>query len=216
VLLLGATTIFRGAVTGTFEYGLDQSYGARVAVPALQGGGPATAELTGLRPATTYHYRLVATTPGGRSAASADATFTTAPGPGSDPGPGTSGPRPGPGADPDEPGRTAAARLTVAVPAHSLRRAQRGVVRVQLRNRGNAAAQGLRLTLRLPAGLAPAHGRGDRVSTALAPLAAGRSRTVAVPLRALARAPRGVRTLRVAVTGRGGVKAAARGRLTIR
>lgn len=63
-----------------FEYGPDANYGAKT--PVTYGGHILTprsafAPLTGLKPATTYHYRLVATNEKGTSSG-ADATFTTA------------------------------------------------------------------------------------------------------------------------------------------
>ncbi|NUQ64467.1 MAG: discoidin domain-containing protein [Pirellulales bacterium] len=62
-----------------FEYGLDRSYGQRT---SPQYGGMqitpriAIATLTGLKPAATYHYRLVGTNEAGTSYG-ADATFTS-------------------------------------------------------------------------------------------------------------------------------------------
>jgi hypothetical protein len=66
-----------------FDYGPTASYGSATPDQAL---GPATdpvaisAAVTGLQPATTYHYRLAATNANG-TAASADRTFTTPPAP---------------------------------------------------------------------------------------------------------------------------------------
>ncbi len=62
-----------------FEYGLDARYGRRT--PATDGGHMITpraafATLTGLKPKTTYHYRLVATNDRGTTTG-ADAVFTT-------------------------------------------------------------------------------------------------------------------------------------------
>ena len=62
-----------------FDYGTTTSYGSQS--PAADAGAgssavPATADLTGLAPKTTYHFRLVATNGGGTTTGS-DLTFTT-------------------------------------------------------------------------------------------------------------------------------------------
>jgi phosphodiesterase/alkaline phosphatase D-like protein len=62
-----------------FEYGTTPAYGTKTAVQSAQSGTSAQAvndQLTGLAAATTYHYRLVATSAGGTVVGS-DATFTT-------------------------------------------------------------------------------------------------------------------------------------------
>lgn len=67
----GSETIYR------FEYGADDSYGRGTPEQAVGGGGGIVrAELSGLEPGTTYHYRLVATNAHGTSE-SEDRTFTT-------------------------------------------------------------------------------------------------------------------------------------------
>ncbi len=72
----------RGEEVGvcTFEYGTTEEYGASVACSSSPGEGeiaiPVSAPLAGLAPATTYHYRLVAASPGGTSYG-ADQSFTT-------------------------------------------------------------------------------------------------------------------------------------------
>ncbi len=64
-----------------FEYGTTTSYGANVACASLPGSGSTPVEVsalaTGLRPNKGYHFRIVATNPGGTSYG-ADRTFTTA------------------------------------------------------------------------------------------------------------------------------------------
>ena len=71
-----------GAPSGyRFEYGTTTAYGS--ATPAADAGSGlavAAATLGGLTPATTYHYRLVASNSGGETGG-ADRTFTTAPAP---------------------------------------------------------------------------------------------------------------------------------------
>jgi len=67
------------ATTDYFEYGPTTNYGYETS--ATSGGSgttdePASANLTGLASATTYHYRLVAVSPGGTTLGS-DQTFTT-------------------------------------------------------------------------------------------------------------------------------------------
>jgi phosphodiesterase/alkaline phosphatase D-like protein len=73
-----------GPTTYHFEYGLDSSYGLDTPESAPIGsdkeGYPAGAEITGLQPGTTYHYRLVGTSPTGE-AIGPDRTFTTIPEP---------------------------------------------------------------------------------------------------------------------------------------
>jgi hypothetical protein len=68
-----------GITTYRFDYGLDTHYGASSAETDTGGGPsdvPAAATITGLQPATTYHYRLFGTNTSGTSAG-ADNTFTT-------------------------------------------------------------------------------------------------------------------------------------------
>jgi hypothetical protein len=68
------------ATTARFEYGTTTDYGAETGARAVGSGRSAvdvTAELVGLQPATTYHYRLVTTNSAGTTHG-ADQTFTTA------------------------------------------------------------------------------------------------------------------------------------------
>lgn len=79
---LSGTVNANGAATAcTFEYGTTTSYGASVPCAAAPGSGTnavaASAALSGLTAATTYHYRIDASNSGGPSTGS-DATFTTA------------------------------------------------------------------------------------------------------------------------------------------
>ena len=70
------------ATTHVFEYGTTTEYGSATQVqPSGTGDAPVavTASLTGLAPATTYHFRVKATNAFGTNA-SGDGTFTTAPG----------------------------------------------------------------------------------------------------------------------------------------
>jgi hypothetical protein len=64
--------------TYEFEYGTDTGYGTQVSGTASPQQGVQTVALSlqGLQPGTTYHYRLVASNPGG-AAAGADETFAT-------------------------------------------------------------------------------------------------------------------------------------------
>jgi hypothetical protein len=71
------------ATSYRFEYGPTAAYGTTIPVPdAAVGSGGSTAHvsraLTGLEPATTYHYRVVAVNASG-TMRSADETFTTRP-----------------------------------------------------------------------------------------------------------------------------------------
>lgn len=76
-----------GADTTThFEYGLTTDYGTATQDHAVGAGTDpvaVSAAITGLRPVTTYHYRLVATNANG-SRQSTDGTFTTSPYPDAD------------------------------------------------------------------------------------------------------------------------------------
>jgi hypothetical protein len=65
-----------------FEYGPTESYGLSTGdatLPAAWGDQPATSEITGLAPNTTYHYRAVATNALGGPVDGPDQTFTTQP-----------------------------------------------------------------------------------------------------------------------------------------
>jgi Fibronectin type III domain len=73
-----------GATTYHFDYGLDTNYGSSTPESSSVGSDdtfhPASAPVTGLLAGTTYHYRIVATGPGG-SFEGGDQTFTTIPSP---------------------------------------------------------------------------------------------------------------------------------------
>lgn len=79
VLLLGSSEALGGNVTTHFEYGTGTSYGRRTPESAPAPTVFASAVVTDLEPATTYHYRLVATRVNGGVGRSQDATFTTPP-----------------------------------------------------------------------------------------------------------------------------------------
>ena len=71
------------STTYQFEYGTTTSYGSLAPVkPGSAGSGTsyvtASALITGLKGATTYHYRLTATSSGGTATPGADKTFKTA------------------------------------------------------------------------------------------------------------------------------------------
>jgi hypothetical protein len=74
-------TLTANAVSATaqFEYGTTKSYGSHTNLETVSGLQPSTIaqQLSGLKPHTTYHYRVVATSADGTST-SADVTFTTA------------------------------------------------------------------------------------------------------------------------------------------
>jgi hypothetical protein len=80
--LLGGSIDPQGSqTTYQFQYGTSTSYGADwptipVALGAFTGAQPIVSYLQNLLPGTTYHYRLVASNPGG-SSYGADETFTT-------------------------------------------------------------------------------------------------------------------------------------------
>ena len=68
------------ATTWQFEYGKTTTYGTNTTATSAGSGTANTgvsADLTGLTAGTTYHYRLVATSPAGGTADGADGIFTT-------------------------------------------------------------------------------------------------------------------------------------------
>ncbi|MDE3070327.1 MAG: fibronectin type III domain-containing protein, partial [Acidobacteriota bacterium] len=82
--LNGTVTPNGFATTWKFEYGESTGYGASTAEGEVGSGGGATPQavssaLSGLKPDTVYHFRLVATNPGGTTQ-SGDGTFRTAAG----------------------------------------------------------------------------------------------------------------------------------------
>jgi sugar lactone lactonase YvrE len=180
-----------GAAMWRFEFGPTAAYGTHTPAagtgPSV-GAQPVSVPITGLTPNTTYHYRLVATTPAG-SSETPDGTFTTSDlasgstgpvgpagaaggagpaGPSGPPGPkGATGPagRPGRGAlvtctlvVPKKPGKQPKAVCKVTVVA-SARRARA----LRLTRRGRVVASGLlrsgRRTATLHARRPLAHGR---------------------------------------------------------
>lgn len=72
-----------GATTFHYEYGLTTAYGSSTPESESIGSDssehPASAKITGLAPGTTYHYRLVATAPGGSYVSPDDEVVTTLP-----------------------------------------------------------------------------------------------------------------------------------------
>lgn len=80
VTLTGKVDPKGSATSYTFQYGTTKSYGAQSGLTAAGSGNAAvtaTAAITGLTPATTYHYRLVATNVAGTTLG-ADKSFKTA------------------------------------------------------------------------------------------------------------------------------------------
>jgi alpha-tubulin suppressor-like RCC1 family protein/phosphodiesterase/alkaline phosphatase D-like protein len=78
--LHGSVNANKNAVTVSFEYGLDETYGSAAAASPASASGNKTvnvsAGINGLTPGTLYHYRTVATSYGG-VVRGADMTFTT-------------------------------------------------------------------------------------------------------------------------------------------
>jgi subtilisin-like proprotein convertase family protein len=104
---LGGTVTAAGAPTaGAFEYGTTAAYGTATGTLTPGGDGAVGAPLTGLTPATTYHFRALALRDGTVAAVGADRTFTTAPEP----------PAPSP-SPPSAPPAQPLAPVTPAVPA---------------------------------------------------------------------------------------------------
>jgi hypothetical protein len=157
----------RGSDTTTyvFEYGETKAYGAQTATGSAGSGGsevPVSMSVTGLKPETTYHFRLVATNGDGTDRGP-DKTFKTlvAPpvDPGSDPGdggdPGTD-PGTDPGSDPgSEPGGDSDLKTPDALPEAELGKSvliapASGELRVRLPGRSGFKA--LDLGAELPVG----------------------------------------------------------------
>ena len=70
------------STTAYFQWGTTASYGNNTASQSIGSGRDALsikADLTGLKPSTIYHYRIVATNTKGGTAYGSDRTFTTAP-----------------------------------------------------------------------------------------------------------------------------------------
>ncbi len=80
--ITGTVTPDETATSSQFDYGTTGSYGSSTPAVAAVGYAPqaASAQLTGLTPDTTYHYRLDAST-ANLSTPGADGTFRTAPAP---------------------------------------------------------------------------------------------------------------------------------------
>jgi hypothetical protein len=78
-ILEGGVLTNNATASVVFEFGHTTAYGSQASAATLIGfqSVPLAAPLTGLTPGTTYHYRLVATSPDG-TAATPDAVFTTA------------------------------------------------------------------------------------------------------------------------------------------
>jgi hypothetical protein len=76
--LIASATPYAGSAAIVFQYGTTTKYGKATSVQKLGGvvATPVTAKLTGLRPNTTYHYRVVVVAMDG-SATGADRTVTT-------------------------------------------------------------------------------------------------------------------------------------------
>ena len=79
---VSATVNPNGPATDVYvEYGLTGAYGSQTAKQSLPAGNtdqPLSFSLTGLSPATTYHYQVVATHADGGTGYGGDSTFTTA------------------------------------------------------------------------------------------------------------------------------------------
>jgi hypothetical protein len=71
--------------TGQVEYGTTTAYGTKSAPELSYSYSTHVQSLTGLRPATTYHFRVVSATKSGAQLVSSDETFTTAGGPVAEP-----------------------------------------------------------------------------------------------------------------------------------
>jgi subtilisin len=143
----GQTTRYR------FEWGTTTAYGAATPEQTLAADAPETvvsATLFGLTPGTTYHYRLVATSAGGTTAA-ADRTFTTAPATvASSPAPSAPAPAPAPSEPvPDSAGAPAPpAPVPAPAPAAADRTAPTGALILATQRLATVLRRGLAVTLR--------------------------------------------------------------------
>jgi hypothetical protein len=80
-IVFGSVNPHSQPTTYVFQYGTTHSYGTQTPLaPAGGGDGSITVSqtLTGLKPLTTYHYRILATSPAGATAGN-DRTFATGP-----------------------------------------------------------------------------------------------------------------------------------------
>jgi hypothetical protein len=80
-IVFGSIDAHSQPTTYVFQYGTNRGYGAQTPLaPAGSGSSSITVSqtLTGLKPLTTYHYRILATSPAG-AAAGNDRTFSTGP-----------------------------------------------------------------------------------------------------------------------------------------
>ncbi len=106
---IAATVDPNGTATdGAFQFGTSTAYGDQspaVAAGSAPGAVPLEQPLSGLQPATTYHFRAVALRGGTPVAVGADQTFTTAPAPDPPPTTATTATTP-PGTTPKPPGTT--------------------------------------------------------------------------------------------------------------
>lgn len=195
-LVVGSVATGTSDQTVSVEYGPTDAYGGIAGGPHLLAEfapTPVEVELSGLRPSTEYHFRLVATGPLGERAFGADGTLTTRSGP---PSSGTSGTAsPGAGGGPSVPsafatvkrrGGSAAPRkgrtaqiATLSCPAGSVC-ALDTPARVRIRIAGRLYWAKV-LAPRLLAGGASAPLRVRLPKSALAALA-GRAVTVVVPV----------------------------------
>ena len=183
-----------------FEYGTTLAYERSTpCVPDIgSGSGPAdvSAVVSGLQPGTGYHFRLVATNVG-VSAAGADQTFVTGPGP-PEPQP-PAGPPPLPPASPPAPPSVVApspAPGTLRTARRARMSGKKALLRLTCKGSAGATCRG---TLTLRARRAKKGGnRTVVIGRARVQIAAGRTRTVSVPItragrRLLAKRSRGLR-----------------------
>jgi hypothetical protein len=143
--LTGAVVPHTGPAEVMFEFGTTPAYGATGAAATLSAGEtstPVSAAVAGLRPSTTYHYRIVARR-GGEIYPGADASFTTGapptPTPIPTPSP-TATPTPNPTPQPFVPTTFAVSRLSAS---------RKGLFKVTLRFGSTAPAGTARLRVLL-------------------------------------------------------------------
>lgn len=182
--LSGAVNPQAQDTTYEFQYGKTDAYGSSIPVsPADAGAGvadvPVSSSLSGLEPATTYHFRLVATNAVGTSR-TADRTFTTDAAP--------------PPPDPPVVPASSALAMKLSTATRKPRAGGKLTYAIDLSNAGPDAATDLQVTTKLP--------RGQRFLSGSS-ACGGNGRTVRCALDQLAASGTARLSLRVETTRRG-------------
>ncbi|MBN8869932.1 MAG: hypothetical protein J0H66_08635 [Solirubrobacterales bacterium] len=217
-----------------FEYGTTDEYGSSTDPESFEAsvtGDAASAAVSGLAKATTYHYRAVAKNALGLVRYGDDKTFTTSnvDNPGGDPcaadntKPGCSGYDPckadntKPGcsgycaANPGKCSTSGPAKLSMITITKKIvvKRGKKGTVQVAVINAGGKAAKGVKVCVKAPKRLVKV-----KRCTKVGSLGSGASRTVKVKVKA--KRKRGKATLKLTATGNGVGKKTAKAKVVVR